>query len=112
MDFVFDKGFLEAEVGIDARSAAAHVDVHDAQLAYVQIVQVDGGCHPNPPIDGPEGAVATELVQGLLQGDGGEALPILSSLVDAVSDRDRALLDDLERLIRRKRRATERSRNR
>ena len=59
-----------------------------------------------------EGAVATELVQGLLQRDGGEALPILSSLVDAVSDRDRALLDDLERLIRQKRRATERSRNR
>ncbi len=59
-----------------------------------------------------EGAVATELVQGLLQRDGGEALPILSSLVDAVSDRDRALLDDLERLIRQKRRATERPRNR
>ena len=52
-----------------------------------------------------EGAVATDLVQCLLQRDGGEALPILSSLVDAVSDRDRGLLDDLERLIRRKRRA-------
>ena len=59
-----------------------------------------------------EGAVATELVQSLLQRDGGEPLPILSSLVDAVSDRDRALLDDLERLIRQKRRATERSRHR
>ena len=56
-----------------------------------------------------EGAVATELVHGLLQRDA-EALPILSSLVDAVSDRDRALLDDLERLIREKRRATERPR--
>jgi predicted transcriptional regulator len=52
-----------------------------------------------------EGAVATELVQSLLQRHGGEALPLLSSLVDAVSDRDRALLDDLERLIREKRRA-------
>jgi predicted transcriptional regulator len=51
-----------------------------------------------------EGAVATELVQSLLQRDGGETLPILSSLVDAVSDRDRALLDELERLIREKRR--------
>ena len=53
-----------------------------------------------------EGAVATELVQSLLQRDGGEPLPILSSLVDAVSERDRALLDELERLIREKRHAT------
>jgi hypothetical protein len=52
-----------------------------------------------------EGAVASELVQGLLVQSGHEPLPILSSLVDAVSDRDRALLDDLERLVREKRRA-------
>jgi predicted transcriptional regulator len=58
-----------------------------------------------------ESAVATELVHSLLQRDGGEALPILSSLVDAVSDRDRGLLDDLERLIRKKRRASEPPRN-
>ena len=52
-----------------------------------------------------EGAVATELVHSLLQREG-EPLPILSSLVDAVSDRDRALLDDLERLIHEKRRSS------
>jgi predicted transcriptional regulator len=52
-----------------------------------------------------EGAVATELVQSLLQRHRAEPLPILSSLVDAVSDRDRALLDALEQLIREKRRA-------
>ena len=51
-----------------------------------------------------EGAVAADLVRSLLQSEGGEPLPILSSLVDAVSDRDRALLDELERLIREKRR--------
>ena len=51
-----------------------------------------------------EGAVAADLVHSLLQAEGGEPLPILSSLVDAVSDRDRALLDELERLIREKRR--------
>ena len=51
-----------------------------------------------------EGAIATELVHGLLQRHQGEPLPLLSSLIDAVSDRDRALLDDLERLIREKRR--------
>ena len=55
-----------------------------------------------------EGAVATELVQSMLLRHGGQPLPILSSLVDAVSDRDRALLDELERLIREKRRATDR----
>jgi predicted transcriptional regulator len=55
--------------------------------------------------DEMEGAVANEIVQSLLQRRGGEPLPILSSLVDAVSDRDRALLDELERLIREKRRA-------
>jgi predicted transcriptional regulator len=59
-----------------------------------------------------EGAVATELVQSLLQRHSGEPMPILSSLVDAVSDRDRALLDDLERLIREKRRATDREKSR
>lgn len=51
-----------------------------------------------------EGAVATEILHSLLQSEGGEPLPILSSLVDAVSERDRALLDELERLIREKRR--------
>jgi len=51
-----------------------------------------------------EGAVANELVRSLIHGETGEPLPILSSLVDAVSDRDRALLDELERLIREKRR--------
>ena len=59
-----------------------------------------------------EGAVATELVHSLLQRHGGEPLPILSSLVDAVSDRDRALLDELERLIREKRRTSDRERSR
>jgi len=59
-----------------------------------------------------EGAVATELVQSLLQRHSGEPLPLLSSLVDAVSDRDRALLDELERLVREKRRTTDREKNR
>ena len=58
------------------------------------------------------GAVAAELVQSLLQRDGSEPLPILSSLVDAVSDRDRMLLDELERLIREKRRRTDRQKER
>jgi BlaI family transcriptional regulator, penicillinase repressor len=55
-----------------------------------------------------EGAVATELVHSLLKRDG-EPLPVLSSLVDAVSERDRALLTELERLIREKRRELQRT---
>jgi predicted transcriptional regulator len=55
-----------------------------------------------------EGAMAAELLQTLLQRNEAAPLPILSSLVDAVSERDRALLDDLERLVREKRRAVER----
>jgi predicted transcriptional regulator len=51
-----------------------------------------------------EGEVATELMHSLLRREG-QPLPVLSSLVDAVSERDRALLDDLERLIREKRRS-------
>jgi predicted transcriptional regulator len=54
-----------------------------------------------------EDAVANDLVRSLLQRDS-EPLPLLSSLVDAVSDRDRALLQELERLIREKRRALDR----
>jgi len=59
-----------------------------------------------------EGAVAAELVQTLLQGHSGEPLPLLSSLVDAVTDRDRALLDELERIVREKRRAVGREKPR
>jgi predicted transcriptional regulator len=54
-----------------------------------------------------ERAVAADVVESLLHAEGAEPLPILSSLVDAVSDRDRALLDELERLIREKRRRTD-----
>jgi len=59
-----------------------------------------------------QGAVASQLMQSLLEGQNGEPLPLLSSLVDAVSERDRALLDELERLIREKRRAVDRAKPR
>jgi BlaI family penicillinase repressor len=63
---------------------------------------------PTVTRDELQSAVATELVHSLLRRDGGEPLPILSSLVDAVSERDRGLLDELERLVRRKRRTIDR----
>ena len=89
MDRLFKKGLL-------ARRKVGRAFVYDATATRDEL----------------EGAVATELVQSLLQRQGGEPLPILSSLVDAVSDRDRALLDELERLIREKRRASDRERSR
>ena len=89
MDRLFKKGLL-------ARRKVGRAFVYDATATRDEL----------------EGAVATELVQSLLQRQGGEPLPILSSLVDAVSDRDRALLDELERLIREKRRAADRERSR
>lgn len=50
-----------------------------------------------------ERAVSAELVDNLLERHRGAPLPLLSHLVDAVSDRDRELLDELERLVREKR---------
>jgi len=85
MDRLFKKGLL-------ARRKAGRAFVYRASATRHEI----------------EVAVATELVQSLLQRDAnhaGEPLPILSFLVDAVSERDRALLEELERLVREKRRA-------
>jgi predicted transcriptional regulator len=55
-----------------------------------------------------ERAATGALFGTLLDRKGTEPLPLLSSLIDAVSDRDRALLGDLERLIQEKRRELER----
>jgi predicted transcriptional regulator len=54
--------------------------------------------------DALERSVAADLLEGLLGGGGAPAQPILSSLVDAVGARDRVLLDELDRLVRAKRR--------
>ena len=48
--------------------------------------------------------VANDVVSGLLAGDLSAPLPFLSNLVDAVGERDRALLDELDRLVKCKRR--------
>ncbi len=52
-----------------------------------------------------ERLVSADLVEGLLERHLDAPLHLLSNLVDAVSDRDRQLLDDLERLVREKRQA-------
>ena len=53
-----------------------------------------------------EAAVAAGLLTGFLQHDSGAARPLLSNLVDVVAEGDGVLLDELEALVRRKRRAT------
>jgi predicted transcriptional regulator len=47
--------------------------------------------------------ISAELVENLLERHREAPLPLLSHLVDAVSNRDRQLLDELERLVREKR---------
>ena len=51
-----------------------------------------------------EAAVATGLLTGFLDGGSDAARPMLSNLVDAVAEHDDALLDELEALVREKRR--------
>jgi predicted transcriptional regulator len=53
-----------------------------------------------------ERVVAGGLLRALLD-VGGAARPMLSNLVDAIGERDRALLDELEQLVREKRRQTD-----
>ena len=52
--------------------------------------------------------VASDVVSGLLDGECSAPLPFLSNLVDAVVERDRALLDELERLVKTKQRQLDR----
>jgi predicted transcriptional regulator len=48
--------------------------------------------------------VAADVIDGLLGQDRESARPVISTFIDAVDERDHALLDELETLIRRKRR--------
>jgi predicted transcriptional regulator len=53
--------------------------------------------------------VASDVVSGLLSNDSSAPLPFLSNLVEEVGKRDRALLDELERLVKMKRRELDRA---
>jgi predicted transcriptional regulator len=57
-------------------------------------------CSPEQFLHG----ITQDLIHGLLSREDGGAQPVLACFVEAVSERDRALLDDLERLIQEKRR--------
>src|SRR6202050_1370997 len=64
VDFYLSKEFLKAEVRVQARGAIAHVDIHYAELAHVEIVQADDGSHSNPPVHRTEGRIAMKQVKG------------------------------------------------
>ena len=53
--------------------------------------------------------IARDLIDGMLARENGHAEPVLACIIDAVGDRDRALLDDLERMIQKKRRSLPRT---
>lgn len=50
-----------------------------------------------------ERGLAEDVIGSLLDGGTGQVEPVLACIVDAVTDRDRELLDELERLVREKR---------
>jgi len=81
LDRLFRKGLL-------ARTKRARAFVYSASASREQLDHL----------------VASDVVSGLLAGEWSAPLPFLSNLVDAVGESDRALLDELERLVRSKRR--------
>jgi len=84
MDRLFRKGLL-------ARRKQGRAYVYSARVSHGELRQ----------------GAARGLLARLLGADRESARPILSSIVESVSERDRALLDDLERLVRARRRALE-----
>jgi predicted transcriptional regulator len=56
-----------------------------------------------------ERGIAQDVLDALLGRGGGEVEPVLACIVDAVSEHDRELLDELERLVREKRRQLRRA---
>jgi len=51
-----------------------------------------------------ERTIAEDILESLFDNSSGSAGPVLACIVDSVSDRDRLLLDELERLIAEKKR--------
>ena len=49
-----------------------------------------------------ERTIATDIIERLFDTSTGSVEPVLACIVDSVSERDRELLDDLERLVRAK----------
>ena len=108
LDRLFRKGLLGRTKRARAfvySALASREELDDIVASDVVSGLLEGeGSAPLPFLSNLVDAVAAELVHNLLQHGAGEPLPVLSTLVDAVSDRDRALLDELERLVKSKQR--------
>ncbi len=49
-EFYFHEGFLQADAGVEAIGAVAHVGADDAEFAYVEIVEADFRGDANAPV--------------------------------------------------------------
>lgn len=85
LDRLFKKGLL-------ARSKRARAFAYSARATREEL----------------DAIVASDVLSGLLSSEWSAPLPFLSNLVEAVGDRDRELLGELERMVRSKRRQLER----
>jgi predicted transcriptional regulator len=84
LDRLYKKGILE-------RRKAGRAFVYSAPAPHAEV----------------ERSAVAQLLGGLVAERQGEAQPLLSSLVDALGEADRLLLDELEQLVREKRRQLE-----
>jgi len=79
LDRLYKKGYLE-------RKKVARAYVYSAVMSDEQL----------------QTGIVNDMLTGLMEGATRNVEPVLSCIVDAVSDKDRELLDDLERLIKAK----------
>ena len=82
LDRLYKKGYLE-------RKKVERAYVYSAVMSDEQL----------------QTGIVNDLLTGLMEGATRNVEPVLACIVDAVSDKDRELLDDLERLIKEKRAA-------
>lgn len=112
--------FWERALGQTASVRELH-DQFDGRLAYTTLLTTLGRLHRKHLLarrksgrafvyqarltrEEFDGALASEMIHGLLRRDKAGSSPLLACIVDAVTLRDRDLLDELDRLVRAKRR--------
>lgn len=79
LDRLYKKGFL-------AREKEGRAFVYSARMSPEEL----------------QAGIAGDVISGLIDGATRRVSPVLASIVDAVSEKDRSLLDDLERLVKAK----------
>jgi len=66
--FYFDKGFLQADVAIEASGARANVGADYTEFANVEVVEADFRGDADAPVDRLEGCVAMKKIEGEAEG--------------------------------------------